>query len=673
MTRPTPRSELILLVVLLTVSVVIRTAHLIAIADTDLALIPLLDSQTYHQWAIRLASGDWGWYEAYWMGPLYPHLLALVYAAIGVDIPVVLALQLALSVLNIWLVFKLGHVLLEFGRPPERGVAAAPLLAAALYSFYGPAVFYAGLLLMATVVTTLMLLVALQAARAAADPRPRAWFLLGVLVGLVSLARGNVLFLLAVLPVLILKSNPRPARKRALGALLLGGLLMVLPVTVRNAVMAGDFVLLTSNGGVNLLIGQQTEHRGMFAPVDDRLPAEFDPSQEMTLERDYGRDLKGSEVSAILARRAWEKFRDDLPAMPLHYLRKIYRFWNGYELPQIESYDYWRGEFTTLRLLPVPFVLIGAAGFLGLRFLPTRSRWILGLVVGGYFLSLLPFFPTARYRLPVVPMLAVPAAALLCALGSRRADLRVWLPALAAAVVFLWPGWTAFDQGEVLWQVRLHDAARAARRGDLPAVLARGRQAEEARPGLADTPYLLSQQLEELGALAEAQAALRLAESRAPQNPLIVYRLGRYREQSGDPDGALEAFARAEDLDPDWFYPWLRSGLILRAAGRQDEALRAMRTAYRLSPGNRRVRANLGSLLAESGDFDEARFLLTALTRDDPRYVNGWFNLALAEWNAGNRDAARAHLARAAGLKNLSPEERRQVERLQAVFAAQVP
>ena len=37
---------------------------------TDLATVPLLDSETYHDWAARLVAGDPGWNETYGMGPL---------------------------------------------------------------------------------------------------------------------------------------------------------------------------------------------------------------------------------------------------------------------------------------------------------------------------------------------------------------------------------------------------------------------------------------------------------------------------------------------------------------------------------------------------------------------------------------------------------------------------
>ncbi|MFH2053480.1 MAG: tetratricopeptide repeat protein [bacterium] len=658
-----PRTERILLGLLLAVAAVQRLAYFLAVRTTDLVNVPLLDCRTYHEWALRLVGGDWGWYETYWMGPLYPHLLAGLYAVAGVRILVPVGLQLALTVVNVLLVHRLARAL----APPEGGrfSALVPLASAAVYAFYGPPVFYAGLLLMATLLTTLVLLLALQAVRAVERPTCRRWFVLGALVGVAALGRGNVLLLLVLLPVLLWRIAPLDTvRWKPAASLLLGAALVIAPVTLRNVLVAHDLVLLTSNGGLNLLIGQQTEHRGIFAQVSPEAEAEFDPSRELALEAELGRELKGSEISAILAARAWDRFREDLAAMPLHYLRKAYRFWNGYELPQIESFDFWRNRITALKLMPVPFVLIAALGLPGLFAAPRRMRWILGVIIAGYFLSLLPFFPTARYRLPIVPLLVIAGVALAAGLLDRRLDRRIWGPACLAALVLLWPGWARFSDAEVAWQVHLHEASRAARRGDLRKTLTEGRLAEQARPGLADTPFHLALRLEEMGAHEEALASLDLAAARAPRNRLIPYRRGRVLEEAGDVEGAVGAYTRAAVLDPEWFHPWLRAGLLLRRSGHQDDALTALEIAHGLAPGERRVRVNLASLLAERGDLDRARAILEALIRDDPHYVNGWFNLALVEANSGQKDAARIHLERAAGLRNLTDSEREQIRQL---------
>jgi tetratricopeptide (TPR) repeat protein len=663
-----------LLLILLVFSAAVRLTFFLELKDTDLAAVPMLDSATYYEWAASLVEGDWGWYETYWMGPLYPHLLAVVYVIFGVGSQSALALQLVLSWLNILLLHRFALRALD-DTPAAREIS---LLAAALFALYGAPVFYAGNLLMATLVTTLLLLVAHQTLRALRDPTWRSWLTLGLATGLTGLARGNVLLLLPLLPLLLLKTPPPQTgafsvRLKLVAALWLGGALMLAPVTLRNLLIADDFVILTSNGGVNLLIGQQAAFKGLFAPVMDEVQAEFDLSMESTLERELGRDLKGSEVSRILTRRAWKEFSENLSDMPLLYARKIYRFWNGYELPQVVSYDYYKRVFKSLWLLPVPYVIISAFGLAGFWFLPRRARWVLLVLVGGFFLSLLPFFPTSRYRQPVAPLLALSAAAWLVAMWRQPHRRRLWLPVGAGLVIALLPTWTAMDPAEVLWQVHLREASRAGVLNNLNKALAKGRLAEEVRPGLADTPFQVSIFLEELDEREQAIEYLHIAASRAPSNRLVPYRIGRNYEELGRVDEAMEAFAQSVALDSTWSYPWLRGGLLLNKAGRKQEALRAMQKAYELAPGSQRVRSNLAALYAESGELVEAHRLLSSLTRDYPLYVHGWFNRALVEYQAGRLEQARNTLEVARGLPGLTDQERLQIAQLMRQIEAADP
>ena len=693
---------------LLVLSAAVRLWYFFEVKDTDLANIPLLDCQTYHDWAIDLISGNLGWHQAYWMGPLYPHLLAVVYAVFGVGGPAVLLLQLGLSLLNIFLVHRLATGLLAL--PDRRNEPAAttgtdasahgiPLLAATLFALYGAPVFYAGVLLMATLLTTLFLVTAGGLVRAVRTPTTRTWFALGLMLGLTGLARGNVLLLLIVVPWLwwprlglMPIGGPTTRPWRPVVALILGTLLMLAPATLRNLLIADDFVLLTSNGGVNLLIGQQVAYKGMFAPVIEESRADYDPSMESTLESELGRDLKSSEVSRILTGRAWRVFRDNLSAMPLHYLRKAYRFWSGYELPQIVSYDYWKQEFAALKLLPLPFVVLSALGLLGVARAPRPARWILIVLLGSYFVSLMPFFPTSRYRQPLAPVLAISAAVYLIAiwrdlrpvLGRRSVDTAtgdvrsphrcrpiLWAGGGLLLIALLLPRWTALDPATVTWQVHLHEASRASLRGDLRTTLAKGRQAEAARPGLAETPYHLSLYLEELGAHDEAVAALQMAAARDPDNPLVPYRLGRNLEKAGRHAEALAAYTRAIDLDPVRADPWLRRGLLLRTMKRPNEAVADLEEARRLDPGSRRIRVNLASLYAETGRTDTARDLLAQLVADFPDYLNGWFNLAVLNLQTGRPAAAAEALTRAAALPGLSERQRIRIDQLEKAVTAQ--
>ena len=654
----TPEAALALILVF---SAVVRVFFFRQLAATDLVTVPILDSQAYHDWAVQLVSGNPGWGETYWMGPLYPHLLALVYAVFGVGGMAISVLQLMLSVVNIGLVYLLARDFQHEGQTPW-----TPPLAAGIFALYGAPVFYAGVILMATLVTTLYLLVARQVLIAWHRNTTASWLVLGLLTGLTALARGNVLLLLITLPVLILKSNiDTKMRLKKTAAFVLAGLLMLAPVTARNLVVADDFVILTSNGGINLLIGQKAAFKGLFAPIMEEGQSQYDASMEKTLERELGRDLKGSEVSRILTKRAMVEFRDNIGHMPMHYLRKIYRFWNGYELPQIFSYDYWHHQLPALRVLVIPFTLLAALGLLGIRFLPPDRRLIMGLMLGTYFLSLLPFFPTSRYRVPLAPLLAIGAAVFLVSVWKLKWPMqRRWLLAAILGITALLPRFGSLDSAEVFWQVRLHEASRASKRGDLKTTLVKAREAEEARPGFADTPYQLALYLEELKAWPQAMSALQLAAARSPENRLIPYRVGVFQDQQGQLPEALDSFRRAANLDPQWPLPWLKAGLTLRRAGQMDDAIDAFEKAYELRPGNHQIRSNLASAYASAGQLTEARDLLQQLVVDYPFYVNGWFNLALVHSRMNQPQKATAALDQAAALRNLSEEESARIAQL---------
>ena len=53
----------------------------------------LADSRYYHAEALRVAQGDWLSATPYFLGPLYPHLVAPLYAVFGPELAGVRALQ----------------------------------------------------------------------------------------------------------------------------------------------------------------------------------------------------------------------------------------------------------------------------------------------------------------------------------------------------------------------------------------------------------------------------------------------------------------------------------------------------------------------------------------------------------------------------------------------------
>ncbi|MBD3222571.1 tetratricopeptide repeat protein [bacterium] len=664
MTRPTPDRYGLALGAILLASLAQRAWYAASVLGTQLASVPYLDTAVYDGWARDLVAGDWGRGEPYWMGPLYPHLLALFYAVFGVGGSAILVAQWGLTLVNVLLVHAIARRWLE--RPWA-------LVATALYALYGPPVFYAGLKLMTTVTTTLLLLIAWQGQRALDRPAPRRWVVLGVLVGIAALARGNVLLLLVLLPWVLWRHDTVTRRRagRLVAAMWLGAVAVIAPVTLRNVVVGGDLVLVTSNLGLNLYIGQQEEHGGRFGLLDEALQFEFDPTGESMLEAELGRDLRPSEISRELTRRAVARLVDEPGAMLAHYARKAYRFWSGYELPQIYSWTFWRERHAALQALPLAAVWLLATGLIGGWLLPTAARRAWLVLVGGWFLSLLPFFPTSRYRQPIMGLMAIAAAAWLAAVvaswrsGRRRRTAALVVVAGALAVV-LWPGWSRFDPAVEAWQSHLNRASRATSANDRATLLAAVAAAEERRPGLAETPYRQGGYLEKLGDREAALASYLEAARRAPRDPFPAYRVGNVLDELGRHREALVWFERAATADPDWALPHHGRGLALRAEGEPGAALAALRRAVALAPGRPRYRSNLASLLAEMGRGEESLAILRELTGDFPRYAPGWFNLAVAELRAGRTTAARRALERAAALPDLTASQRDQIAALQA-------
>jgi len=665
------RRERRALLAVLAAAAAVRLACWLVLRGEPVFRVPHLDAAAYDEWARALAGGDFGVGRPYWMAPLYPHLLALVYLVCGTGITAPQLLQLGLNLLTVWLVWRLA-------RRAADGPTA--LLAAALFAFYGPPVLYANLLLLETVLTALVATAALLAVRAAEAPTPRRLAGLGAVIAVAAVARGNALLLLATVPLLALPPLPgRRGRWRGAAALWLGAVLVIAPVTLRNVLVGRDLVLLTSNGGLNLFIGQEPSYRGLYGPTDPEAgltSSLFDPTGAHQLESREGRELRPSEVSRRFTRRALERVRRDPAGAAVRTALKGYRFWNGYEQPQLAAWDFWRGRAPVLRLLPVPFLLLAACGLPGLALLRPPARRVVVVFALTWWASLLPFFTTDRYRFPVTPLLAVSAAACLVTLvrgaragRARSAPMRRPLALallVAGLVAALWPGWVALPSDQVAWQSLAHEARARATLGDRDGALRTMAAADRALPHFAGTWFQLGVLTAGGGDPAAAVADFARAEALAPGDRLNPYWAGRTLRKLGRLDEAQAALTRAARLDSTWARPRFELAMTCLDRGDTTGALRDLERAVALDPGAPQYLNNLASLLAQTGRVDAARARLADLIARYPTYGRARINLAVLLARTGDAAAARAVVAAAQRIPTLEPAERAALARLAA-------
>jgi len=363
------------------------------------------DSLYYHVWAQRIIAGQAD-PQVFFQGPLYPYMVAFFYRLFSPNPEVVLWFQVLLGSASCVLMYLLGRFV--FGR-------AVGFLAALMGALYAVEMFYEGALLTTTVLyfVNLMLLVSIFWAWRAG--RWYLWAVPGFLLGLSALGRANVLFFLPFLIVgIFLLGNGRRGRRirgiQTLLAVFLGLLMVIMPITMRNLIVGQDLVLITSNLGLNFFVGNNPDAPGYY-----QKPKGLDFSTDLTGAKIAavltGRELKPSEVSRFWLQQGLNFVKTQPGAFLRLTLAKFFLFWNAYEIPQAEDFNFFKTSASVLKW-PLGFFIVGPLGLLGivLSLKQWREAYFLLTFVLSSMATVVLFFVLARYRLQVCSVLMVFAA-----------------------------------------------------------------------------------------------------------------------------------------------------------------------------------------------------------------------------------------------------------------------
>lgn len=400
-----------ILIILLFAGLFLRILFCIQFHATPFYDHPTLDAKYYDLLAKKVARGQILQDRAFFMGPLYPYSLGLVYFLFGEDYLVPRINQMLLGIACLVLIYIVGRSLFSAG---------VGLTAAGLYALYKPALFYEQTLLSETPMALSCLLFLFIVIKAEERSGLFLWFISGFALAILALFRGNVLLFAPVLLLWIMGCEHRKTshifNKKTggkMGILMAGLILGLFPATLHNYLAERSFVFVTSNAGFNMYIGNQENSQGLFF-LPPRVDMDQDPSGRRIAERDTGRSpLKSSEVSRYWSSKAYAQIKKKpFSFMKLCFL-KFYYFWGTVEIPQIYSMRMFRRFMPVLKWPLAGFFLIGPLCLIGLICAlssPDRRKIVFILFIGTYILSLLPFFMTARYRIPVIPVLCLFAA-----------------------------------------------------------------------------------------------------------------------------------------------------------------------------------------------------------------------------------------------------------------------
>jgi tetratricopeptide (TPR) repeat protein len=639
------RSDLSISGAIFVLAFAIRLLYLLQIEPIPVFYYLPGDPLAYDQWAQRIAGGDWIGQSVFYQAPLYPYFLAALELILGHDLWSIRVAQILFSAAACGLLYLAGKRF--FSR--RTGIVAGLILC-----FNAPAIFFGSVI--DKTVTDLFLVVVLLVvlSSAALHKQSMAFLAVGITLGLLALSRENTLIWAAVIPVWIchyFAAESRIWRAQWLGFFLAGMLLVLLPVGLRNFMVGGQFALTTSQMGPNFYIGNNPSADGTYASIRFATgEKQFEqPEAQRLAEQAAGQALSTGQVSSYWLGRSLEYIR----TQPMHWLGLLWKkwliVWNVREIEDSDDfylYQKWSWLLAALAWfnhfgLLAPLAAVGVAATLR----DWRRLWLLHALLLSFAASVALFFVFGRYRLPLVPLLALFAAAgAVESVGLYHQRQFTKLAAfgsvlVVAALLVFWPvvgkpgpsapGYTYLangyaKEGNIDEAIRSAQAALAIdpsygvahynlanwyiekRRVD--EAIDHYQQALRVYPRYVEARGNLGKALTLNGKYTEAAEQYRLALKFQPEESRLYLSLGETLVLQGQLAGAIEQFERALKLNPNFSQAHNSLGRVLAAQGDFGRAVEQFREAVRLEPGSVKARENLALALAEQGKPEEALY-----------------------------------------------------------------
>lgn len=388
---------------ILLLAAAVRLIYVLQIKDFPFFSTPVGDEEAYHKTAQLILSGDLlAGKTAFYQDPFYPYFLAVLYLFSGNSIIAVKILQLMLGVLSCFMIFVLTRKIFSY-----KEALVAGFISAVYPLFY----FFEAQLLKSSLAVLFTLAMFLFLVKYAEIRKKYLLILSGLSAGLSIIAQGHSYFFVlfaALWLYFINKALNFRERIILLACFLAGIFILVLPITLRNYAVSGDFVLVTYQGGGGFFCGNNENASGIYQPLKEG--RELPPYEEIDAvelaEKEMGRKLLPSEISKFWFNKGL-RFIINNPSKYARLLaKKTMIFVNSLEVPDVVDY-YFVKERSFLLNVPglnfgfiFPLALIGIALSWKKR---SENAVLLYYFAFASFLSLVLFYIFARYRLQGIP------------------------------------------------------------------------------------------------------------------------------------------------------------------------------------------------------------------------------------------------------------------------------
>jgi len=373
--------------------------------------LPIVDSAEYVKDAKYCLEQNWmGRCASYPHPPAYTYFLAILFKIFGVSLNIIKLFQIIIDLVSTCLIYFIAKKVFT---------KTIGLTAAAFYAVYIPSIFYSTEILPPTLAIFLLLVsiaCLLRFYQQDSDSPNKSWlFLSGASFGLLMITIFNFIVSLPLILLWQYKYLKGSSTRRLVYVLIFAitSLSPVILATARNCLFAKDCAIVSRNGGTNFYIGNNQD---IDKTVSVREGVEWVGLRMSPFKNEVIRNFE--QLDASFYRKGWKFIVYNPGKWAWLMFKKTVFFFNAYELPR--NFDfYFFSNYSAITRLPIlrfNVVLPLAISALFCLWFLVKNKFnkpllmLLMAILVSYSFSIIIFFVTGRYRLPVIPLFIILSA-----------------------------------------------------------------------------------------------------------------------------------------------------------------------------------------------------------------------------------------------------------------------
>ena len=538
-------------------AIVVRVIYLVELSNQPGFSVPMVDEKWHWLWAQEILEKSFWGEGSYFRGPLYPYLLAFLYFITDASIFWAKFLQILICGLTATYIFKIGRRLFNETVGVISGLA---------YALYGTLVFYEAMFLIPVLFMFLIVWGMCRLIENQDSSSLKSWAVTGIIFGLAAVTRPNIILVVPFLALWLFFRHRKPSldwkiSMRPALVMVAGMFLAIAPVTIRNYAVTGDLILISSQGGINIYLGNNEAADGLTMIMPEVELGQsitwdmFIPVTSAAAEKEMGRELSDAEVSSFWTGKA-VSFVVNNPGkfLALVWKKSVYLL-SGFENSDASDIYYQRRKSSLYSLLlwdniiSFPFGLLLPIVFMSLFVLRKDFKKLLPLYIFilAYIPSIVLFLVSARHRLPLIPFLIIIAGA--GAYTLLKSPKKLTKPNIALVL-------TIFAAAVIIFNLKFYDLGV---------------------PNPFQIYFNNGLTYHRLGNYKEAEQEYLLADKTFPYSSALLVNLSEVQMKLDKIDNADQTLSRALLLSPRLAMAHNNLGVLVQTKGDLDSA----RTLYR--------------------------------------------------------------------------------------------